>query len=60
MILRVRLLKPAVEKTVKILQLDLQNGPRKSFFQSYIYGAFGRIEYYMKCSISNFVGGRKQ
>jgi hypothetical protein len=32
MILRVRLLKPAVKKTVKILQLDLQNGPRKKLF----------------------------
>jgi len=37
MILMVVLHSWPVEKKTKILQLDLQNGPRKSIFPSYIY-----------------------
>ena len=38
----------SVKKTVKNSHPDLENGPRKSLFQSSIYGAFGRIVSYMK------------
>ena len=42
------LLSTAVEKKTKIKHPNLQNGPTKGLFQSYIYRAFGRIVSYMQ------------